>query len=309
MAVMGRAGWSKMLMSLIPLLAVALFFVLLAQRPLVFFYMVTVPRSYAISFGTALNAVRDTFRGQAPLWIALGAAMVRQASAGQELARRRAWCATTYVLTTITGAITYAKFGGTNNSMIPALVSALVLAFLLIAPITDSDKKLKDESVFLLTSTAIALTFLPDATYLAHQAFNDSNTEADSAKYVNTIAYVRTLDGDVSSPTDPALLLESKGKPDRSIYAELDANPVRGRWPAQFPAYILRDLGCRDYIVNVGGWSGLDFLQASDLRALGFHLQWTNQPYSVWANGPERKRAPWCATARRDGPQTGGGRS
>jgi len=137
--VMDRSDWRvkmpDLLRSIVPgalgiLYLVALYWL----TPQAYYYMVKVPALYDVHIGGFIWMTWRFLAAAACLWLALGTVLLAPRSLGHEWLRRVVWVGTAFIVTLPLSGISAAKFGGSNNSVIPAWLSMTILIWLLLAP-------------------------------------------------------------------------------------------------------------------------------------------------------------------------------
>ncbi len=250
----------------------ALFALLYLISPTIVFYMVTVPRRFAISRSAVVDGIAAAAAGAACLWFAVGWRLSVGGKPAEELGRRRRWLATTLAICLPLAAVTAAKAGGGQNAYVPVWLGTVLLAFLLVSPADD-------RATGRLWGIALALfvAFLPPSIAPVSRSFRYASFAQADRNYRDVVAQVRGLSGRVASPDDPTILISAGRSPGRSIYADEDALG----WPGQLPAFDRDDLVSANYVVHDAGCWQL-WLEPPQLQALGFRLAWSDGQYSIW---------------------------
>ena len=258
--------------------------------PQAYYYMVKVPALYDVHIGWFIWMTWRFLAAAACLWLALGTVLLAPRSLGHEWLRRVVWVGTAFIVTLPLSGISAAKFGGDNNSVIPARLSMTILIWLLLAPKfacfdRSASSKTKREMLGVLVAASFTLTVMP--TLELPRGYTES-WGRENAAYQEAISVVSGLSGSILSYEDPTITLLSKKQANRSIYSEYDVLGWKfDDWPPKIPSFIATELRNADYIVDKKIWSlsAEGPIHESQLSALGFQMEWANRNYSVWRNG------------------------
>ena len=282
-----------MLLALVPVAASgAAVLGLKVFSPVVFHYMIEVPRAYAIDWASAAKRVWQLLI-ESPLFLVLiGLWIVRDGASLRRDGRTR-WVLAVLAVAVPSGAIAYAKFGGAANSMLPALLAIMAFCALrLPAVMGRSDDAASPFPARWMLGAFLGLLLL--MTTFPHAPVIVTPPPWDGA-YRTVVALAAGLPGTVICPEDPTIPLHARQRPGRSLIAELDAHPRAGTWSTGLPDGILADLRGADYVVDVlNYWNA--HLDETALRDLNFTpvagASLDPHYYRIWRRQPPDSPAP-----------------
>jgi hypothetical protein len=266
-----RPRRSEFLLAFLPL-AVALGVILGLRilNPAAYHYMIVVPKAFGLRWAaTARNGwelLLDT-----PLFLVLLGEWVVVERASFHKDSRLLWLAAVLAVTIPYSAVTSAKVGGTDNSLLPALFAMAAFCVLRLPRVL----KYVDRPGSPLTSRLAAGSFLALLLLLTafprlsnkHPLFV-ARSRHDRA-YWKVVELIKQLPGTVVCPEDPTIVFYGKRQLGLNIYSECDAHLVGGTYPATPPEPVLRDIRAADYLVDVYD-DTQNFLKHDDLQSLGF---------------------------------------
>jgi hypothetical protein len=266
-----RPGRTEVLLAFVPLaVAVGVILGLRILNPTVYHYMIVVPKAFGLRWAaTARNAwelLLDT-----PLFLVLLGEWVVVERASFHKDPRLLWLAAALAVTIPYCALTSAKVGGTDNSLLPALLTLLAFCVLRLPRVL----RYVDRPDSPVTSRLAAGSFLALLVLLTafprlsskHPLFVSPSHHQPT--YWKVVALVKNLPGTVVCPEDPTIVFFGKRQVGLNVYAECDAHPVGGIYPAEPPEPVLREIRAADYLVDVYDETQ-NFFKYADLRSLGF---------------------------------------
>ena len=278
-----RPARQEVLLALVPMAACgAAVLGLKLFNPVVYHYMIEVPRAYAIDWPATAKRVGRLLI-ESPLFLVLvGEWMVRDEAALATDARSR-WLLAVLTVSIPSGAIAAAKFGGAANSLLPALLALMAFSSLRLPGVLERsvDPASRPQARWVLGAFLALLLLM---TTFPHVPVIINPPPWDRA-YRRVVDLAAGLPGIVVCPEDPTIPLHAKQHAGRSLVSELDAHPVAGTWPHRLPDPVLADLRGADYVVDVHNyWDGplaeevlrdLDFAPVDDVPLDPAH-------YRIW---------------------------
>jgi hypothetical protein len=266
-----KPGRRELWLALVPLaVSLAVILALRIVDPTVYHYMIVVPKAFGLRWpATARNGwelLLDTplFLVLLGEWIVIEGASVRKDP-------RVLWVMAALVVAIPYSAITSAKVGGTDNSLLPALFPLLAFCILRLPRFLDYVDRVQSP----LPSRLVAGSFL--ALLMLLTAFPRLSSKhplllprsRHDHAYWRLVELVKTMPGTVVCPEDPTITFYARRQVGLNIYSECDAHLVRGSYPERPPEPVLSEIRSADYLVDVYD-DGQNFLKPHDLRALGF---------------------------------------
>lgn len=276
-----QAGPGTAWLSAAPLAVLAcLVAAIAALAPHLSFYMFQVPRLYPISASVFLKTILDVPMQTPALWVALTIDLLRPAEAG-EARHRLLWCRIALPILLVACSLSFAKAGGTVNSLLPWWFATMLYLWLRLGALPETASVAPRAAALLAGATVAAFLTVQPGYFSPVSALRSIAAEATvNASYREAIARTARLDGKVVSPEDPALVLRARGEATRSLYAELDATGWQG-WPASLPPGTGAEIAGADYLVDVVDWAA-NVLGPQHLAELGFVRDWANPSYAIW---------------------------
>ncbi len=239
-------------------------------NPTVYYYMVQIPRGFAISWPRAVRLGWEFLIDSPSFLVLLGEWFVsrERVSSG---APRVLWLFSVLAIAIPFGAVSHAMVGGWFNCFLPALMAMTAFCVLrlpvLLRLLEDRASPLRYRLIFgsFLAVLTLMTTFPRMTRYVIEP------TSPYDGGYRRVIALAARLLGTVICPEDPTIPLYAKGRAGQNVYGEKDARPVHGTWPASIPNSVLNEIRGADFVVDVttaNGWD--DSISAEDLLQLGF---------------------------------------
>jgi hypothetical protein len=294
-----RPARSEVLLAVVPLAACATAILgLLAFNPVVYHYMVDVPRAYAIDWMSAAKHVWQLLI-ESPLFLVLVGDWIVRDGASLRTDARMVWVVAVLTVAIPSSAIACAKFGGAANSLLPALLAMMAFCALRLPVVWKrSGQTAARQPARLMLSAFLGLLLLMTA--FPHSGVIVGPPPWDGA-YRTVVALVADLPGRVVCPEDPTIPLHAKQYAGRSLVAELDAHPVAGAWSRRLPETIVADLRGADYVVDVHNyWDG--YLTDAFLKELNFApvaaTSLDPSPYRIWRRQTAASAGPEPRTAK-----------
>jgi hypothetical protein len=212
------------------------------------------------------------------------------------------WLLATMAIAIPFSVISFAKFGGWPNCLLPALLPMMAFCTLrlprllqrLESPSFSTSKRL---ALGTFLAVLLLMTTFPHLTYERGLIVPRSRWNKD---YQATLAVAGRLPGTVVCPEDPTIPFYGKGYVGLSLFSEKDARAVRGSWPLEMPEPVLAEMHKADFIVDIREYWG-ENVDDSLLESLGF------QPVDVASIDPEcyriweKKNRPRSAATRTAG--------
>jgi hypothetical protein len=250
-----RPARQEVLLALVPMAACgAAVLGLKLSSPVVYHYMIEVPRAYVIDWPAAAKHVRRLLIDSPLFLVLIGQWMVRDGASLRSDARIR-WLLAALAVAIPSGAIAAAKFGGAANSLLPALLAIMAFAALRLPEFLERsvDPAARPTAQWVLGGFLALLLLM---TTFPHVPLIVNPPPWDRA-YPKVVAQAAGLPGIVVCPEDPTIPLHALQHAGRSLVSELDAHPVAGTWPHHLPDAVLADLRAADYVVDVHNyWDG-----------------------------------------------------
>jgi hypothetical protein len=266
-----RPSRSDVLIALIPLaVAVGVIVGLRILNPTVYHYMIVVPKAFGLRWGaTARNAwelLLDT-----PLFLVLLGEWIVVERASFRKDPRLLWLAAALIVTIPYSALTSAKVGGTDNSLLPGLFALLAFCVLRLPRVLKFvERPGSSVATRLVAGSFLALVALLTAfprLSTRHPLFVPSSHHQQA--YWKLVELVKKLPGPVVCPEDPTIVFYAKRQVGFNVYSECDAHLVHGTYPAEPPEPVLREIRAADYLVDVYD-DTQNYLKYEDLQSLGF---------------------------------------
>lgn len=274
-------SFSKIVPAMIP--GIAIFFTLIVLRfgfPLVWFYAFKVPSSYTISPDRAQQGLIGLLIFS-PLFVALASTIGFSGKLDPSIRSRVLWLTVATVIGCIVSVASFAKHGGSYNSLLPGFAAMTGLTILLLPGVLDM---LAQPQFSLLSRTlmSVMLGLVLCATTFgipsSWQAAFDMTSNTDNYQYA--IIQATNLPGLVICPEEPTVTLFATGRADRSLDAELDAY---GR-PEKLPKSVIAWIQSANYVIRVH--SPYENLGPGEttMHGLGFDMIPANlaRGYTLW---------------------------
>ena len=224
-----RGRWparAEVLLALVPVAACGAAIIgLKALNPVVYHYMIEVPRAYAIDWASAAKRIWQLLI-ESPLFLVLIGDWIVRDGASLRRDARLVWVLAVLTVAVPTSAIAYAKFGGAPNSLLPALLAIMAFCTLRLPEILERSRDgASPVAARCLLGAFLGLLLL--MTTFPHSGAIAGKPPWNSA-YRRAVALVAGLPGTVVCPEDPTIPLQARQHPGRSLVSELDAHPVDG---------------------------------------------------------------------------------
>ncbi|MDR3633024.1 MAG: hypothetical protein P4L84_04255 [Isosphaeraceae bacterium] len=239
-------------------------------NPAMYRSMILMPKAFALNWPGAVKTAWELLLDYPLVLVLIGEGIARDRRPLREQPVLL-WIVATFAITYPFSALTAAKAGGTNNSLLPALLTMSAFVALRLPRITTVlDNRETHPLRRLAFGTFLGLLLLMCLfPHLTRRNNLLRPKTAMGAAYAKAVEGARGLPGVVRSPEDPTIAVLAKGQVGRNLYSEYDCHLVNGEWPDQPPAPALAELESADYIVDVRGW-WQDILDDGQLESLGF---------------------------------------
>jgi hypothetical protein len=237
---------------------------------MVYHYMIVVPKAFGLRWAAAARDGWELLLDTPLFLVLLGEwIVVDRASLAKD--PRLLWLVAALAVTIPFSALTTAKVGGTENSLLPALFALAAFCVLRLPRLL----KYVDRPGSSLTSRVAAGSFLALLVLLTafprlstrHPLFVPRSHHQHA--YWKLVELVKKLPGIVVCPEDPTIVFYAKRQVGLNLYSECDAHLVHGTYPDEPPEPVLREIRGADYLVDVYD-DTQNFLKPDDLRSLGF---------------------------------------
>jgi hypothetical protein len=268
----GRPARREILAALVPVAVMAGVIVgLRVISPVIHHYMIAVPRNYSVNWPRAAKFLWELLL-DSPLFLVLLAEMIYFGEGLRPRDSRVRWLLATMAVAFPFSVISFAKFGGWPNSLLPALFPMMAFCVLRLSVLM---RRLENSS-FSTTKRLAAGTFLavlllmttfPHLTYEKGLIVPRSRWDKD---YGETLAVAGRLPGTVVCPEDPTIPFYGSGYAGLNLFSEKDARAVRGAWPLEMPEPVLAEMRSADFVVDIREYWGENVDDAL-LESLGFH--------------------------------------
>ena len=289
-----RPARSEVLLALVPpVAAMAVVLSLKAFSPTIYYYMIEVPGTYRIEWRyVPLRAWEAMLLS--PLFLVMVAEWFALGGGSLEEDRRTRWVVATLAVAICFGAISFAKHGGTANSILPALLAMMAFCNL---RLPGALARLEAGAASLpagalrggFAALLLLMTVFPPARLREYPPAWDS-------QYGKVVEAASRLPGTVVCPEDPTIPMYAKRQAGRGLFIELDARSENGDWPLEIPGGVVKEMQAADFVVdmrNVSRTSSHDRLEAylneRALQGLGFvpvdDLLPDAPSYRIWRRG------------------------
>lgn len=255
-------------------------------QPAMYRSMILMPRAFALNW-PGLVRIAWELPLDYPLFLVLvGEYIARERRSPQEQPRLL-WMVATFAITYPFSALTAAKAGGTNNSLLPALLTMSAFVALRLPRIVAfaENREASPLRRFAFGSFVGVLLLMSLFPHLTRKNNLFRPREKLSRSYQQVVERVRELPGLVLSPEDPTIAVFAKGQVGRNLYSEYDCHLVNGDWPDDPPPATVAEIASADYIVDVRGW-WQDLLDDERLVPLGFEpvtdTGFNDDHYRLW---------------------------
>jgi hypothetical protein len=262
---------SEVLLALVPLtVAVGTIVGLRIVSPAVYHYMIVVPKAFGLRWAATVRNAWELLL-DTPLFLVLLGEWIVVERASFPKDPRLLWLAAVLAVTIPYSALTSAKVGGMDNSLLPALFPLLAFCVLRLPRMLRYVERPGSP----WTSRLVAGSFLAFIVLLT--AFPRLSTRhpllvptsRHQHAYWKLVELVKRLPGTVVCPEDPTIVLYARRQVGLNIYTECDAHLVRGTYPTEPPEQVLREIRAADHLVDVYD-DTQNYLKHEDLRSLGF---------------------------------------
>ena len=266
----------QLFIALIPLAMVAIAFLVMRSDPLWWYYFVEVPGQYSsqINYRDFMFLAVGHFIAAIPLWtsaIFLFWKKIEQPAGWWRLLR---WSLASSLVSTLVGALAYAKFGGAVNSLMPAWFALVLLCWVVMIPVLNAaetwDRGWIVRSGLLL---AMLLFMLPRTSEVTWPI--DLVRGGARQSYLELRQRVSVLPGTVMSPGEVMVTFLGRGQLDRSLWLDLDIL----KWPTSLPEPLLKAHYSATHIV-INDSRQIGYLR---LRDRGYEETWANRRYRIWS--------------------------
>jgi hypothetical protein len=291
--------WRHLLYSLVPGVALGVTLAILyVEFPLVWLYTISVPRRFRF-FPEKLQLGVYGLVMYSPLFAVLLFVLAMQKTFEVRRETKILWILAAILVGSAAAVPAFGKHGGSYNSLM--LAYAPMAAFTMVAFPRFWDLLSQPHvSPIMRVAVSIVVALLFVATTFAIPAAERVafRLASNNENYAKAIEVARGLEGRVSCPDDPTVMLFAKGQMDRSLDAELDA---RGR-PPRMPRAIERQLQSTDWFIRIHtDFSGLGKDGTSTMAYLGFRKvgsRGLGPGYSLWRRNPRPPAATALAATR-----------
>ena len=241
--------------------------------PHVFFYMFGVFTQFPIAPRVFLFALWKILC-QSPLLMVLAALALVQTRF--TVTRLLWWSIVSLGLFALTSSMSYAKAGGSTNSLIPFYLACAFTCALVIRELGLFEAEAPRARLLgLLVCFLWVLQWYPTGPALNRGYLGEDLRQQG---YTDTVRAIALLRGRVVCPEDPTLVLFAKSELGKNVYLERDIRPV---W-SEMPPSIARTIEQADYVVDVERWFGDEYIRPTILTRLGFKLHQQLPSYSIW---------------------------
>ncbi len=238
--------------------------------PVIHHYMIAVPRTYSINWPRAAKFLWELLL-DSPLFLVLLAELIVFGEGLRPKDPRVRWLLATMAVAIPFSVVSFAKFGGWPNCLLPALLPMMAFCVLrlprllrrLDSPFCSTSKRLAF-GTFL--AVLLLMTTFPHLTYEKGLIVPGSRWDKD---YRETLAVAGRLPGTVVCPEDPTIPFYGNGYVGLSLFSEKDARAVRGSWPLEMPEMVLTEMRKADFVVDIQEYWGENVDDAL-LESLGF---------------------------------------
>ena len=232
-----------------------------AVQPIAFYYLIDVPKLYPLSMQRAMTGL-SLLAAAGPLFIVSVVDWLRR---DRPRLRFSPWLLSALVVSIPASLLPFAKSGGAENSLLPALLAMALFASAYLPTLVDGKSVM-----FVVVAGLLLMCGLSAVKSLGyHPAYGDYRT------VVHDVADLRGAL--VVAPEDPTIPMLATGTVGRNIYLEFDAVG----WPARVPQYLLSELSSADYVVDVNDW-WQNLVTPDMLRTLGFVPTRRYEHYTLW---------------------------
>jgi hypothetical protein len=249
----GKPARAEVARALLPLgLMGGVLLVLKIVCPTVYFYMIEVPGSYALSWPRAPRVAWELLLDSPLVLVLLGEWIIYEKGSARD-DPRLLWLAAVLTLTLPSSALTAAKFGGMANCTLPAILPLMAFAGLrlprLLRPVETAPAGARPRlALGAFLAVLMLMTAFPHIS--RQQGLILPRPPYDRA-YAQAIAAAKALPGTVICPEDPTIPLYGKQHAGRNIFVEYDAHPVDNDWPTMPPEPVVDEIQRADYVIDV----------------------------------------------------------
>ena len=254
--------------------------------PTIYFYMIEVPGSYALSWPRAPRVAWEMLLDSPLFLVLLGEWIISEKGSVRNDARLL-WLASVLTLTLVSSALTAAKFGGMANCTLPAILPLMAFAALRLPRLLRSvEAASAGARPRLLLGTFLAVLMLMTAfPHLSRQHGLILPRAPRDRAYANAVAVAKEMPGMVICPEDPTIPVLARQHAGLNIFIEYDAHPVDHDWPQTPPEPVLAEIRSADYVIDVYDYFQ-DIVKDELLVSLGYEpLETTTLDpscYRVW---------------------------
>jgi hypothetical protein len=257
--------------------------------PVVYHYMIEIPGGYALNLPRAAKFLWEVLLDSPLFLVVFGEWLVSDQRSRTRDPRIR-WVLAALAVALPFSVVARAKVGGWANSLLPALLAMAAFAALrlprILARVDDASTSVRARlaySAFL--ACVLLMTTFPHVTYENNVLVAAYPRDRE---YWQAVQITRGLNGKVVCPEDPTIPLHAKRYAGQNLYAERDARPSGGNWPAGIPESVLAEIAAADYVIDVTDYP--EHLDEERLEELGFELDTSLarqfEHYKIWRRGP-----------------------
>jgi hypothetical protein len=282
-----RPARSEVVLAGIPLVVMASVILSLGfVSPAVHYYMIAVQRSYVINWPRAAKFLWELLL-DSPLFLVLLADFVFLEEGLRRDDPRPRWLLAVLAIAIPFSVISFAKFGGWPNTLLPALFPMMAFCVLRLPQMVRRvEDRTRSVPMRLALGTFLAVMLLmmtfPHLTYEKGLIVPRSRRDKD---YREAQRVARGLPGIVVCPEDPTIPFYASGYVGLNLFSEKDARSDRGYWPRAMPEPVLEEMRKADFVVDVREYCGENVDDAM-LESLGFETMDVNSIdpdcYRIW---------------------------
>jgi hypothetical protein len=266
-----RPSRTEVLFALVPLAAaVGVILGLRIVNPTVYHYMIVVPKAFGLRWAAAARNAWELLLDTPLFLVLLGEWIVVERTSFRK-DPRLLWLTAALIVTIPYSALTSAKVGGTDNSLLPGLFALLAFCVLRLPRVLKFvERPGSPVATRLVAGSFLALVVLLTAfprLSTRHPLFVPRSHHQHA--YWKVVDLVKKLPRTVVCPEDPTIVFYAKRQVGLNIYSECDAHLVDGTYPAEPPEPVLREIRTADYLVDVYD-DTQNYLKYNDLLSLGF---------------------------------------
>jgi hypothetical protein len=265
-----RPARSELLQALTPLAVMgAVILGLGVLSPVVYYYMITIPRAYSINWARDAKFLWEILL-DSPLFLVLVAELIVSEREGKPDPRIR-WLVAVMAVAIPFGVVSFAKVGGWPNSLLPALFAMMAFCVLRLPNLLTRFESTtvscgKQLALGSFLAVLLLMSTFPHLTWGNALVVSRSRWDKD---YRETLAVAGRLPGTVVCPEDPTIPFYGNGYVGLNLFAEHDARAERGGWPETTPDLVVDEMRRADFIVDIQEYWG-ENVDVPLLESLGF---------------------------------------